>query len=132
MAEFKNENGDIIEKDTRKMKLEVGRVLYKRVPKPKYLSRQARLDAFIAELKASDGKVDSSELEKLSEEMANWRSKLEGTGLINTTKYGEVVICSQFLNKNLDYIKEVNILTQKEIKFLTHRLEAIYFPGQYT
>ena len=132
MAEFKNENEDILIKDTRKMKLEVEGVLYKRVPKPKYLSRQARLDAFISLLKASDGNVDASELEKLSEEMENWRHKLEGTGLVNTVKYSEVVKCSQDLIKDVEYIREEGYLTRREIKFITFRLLAIYFPGQYT
>ena len=132
MAEFKNEKGDILIKDTRKMKLEVGGVLYKRVPKPKYLSRQARLGDYIEALMVKGVEADISELEVLSIEMENWLLKIEGTGLANTGKYKEVVDCIEGLNKGIDFIVGAESLTRKETVYIVGLLRGIYFPLMFS
>jgi len=159
MANFKSDDGQIITEDTRKMKIERDGIIYKRIPRPKYKSRQARLDEVIQDIASLQEELekikeagpltsfDFSEVEALAEEMENWRDNLEGTSLENTDKYSEVSDCADSLRQAVDAFGELDFdsidtslddsffeeleFLKSELECIVSDLEGIYFPKMY-
>lgn len=122
MARFKNEAGEVIIENTRKMKIERDGVIFKRITRPAYKSRQARLDEVITDIRSRLNDLedleesikdqdylsdevssalfdfDIPELNSLASEMRTWRDNLRDTNLENTYKYDDVRNCHDALD----------------------------------
>lgn len=174
MAKFKNASGDIIEEDTRKMKIQIDGVTYHRIYAGAYVSRQGRLNTVIQSMLNIEQELgeliegykeanivpssellwhvvfninlDFPEVTRLADELENWKSKLEGTRLANTVKYGDVAKVAQRLREGEAAIDELELPSPSQgtsdyIKRLEHlksdlgeislNLGYIYMPTMY-
>ena len=128
MAMFKNEKGKEKFIDTKKRTIVDKEGIWKRIPRPKYKSRSARLSEAVdslnndaslfqaliddmGDLKKEEIKeramelpvnVDYSEIECLKDEIENWRDGMQGTNLENSDKFSQLEDCVSYLETAVD------------------------------